>query len=159
MLTLRQLHPSKAQRDGTIGFGAVELGYQTLDKMDAYLHGQLRPALEQLWAVGCGARSADQFRLFLGAGGPYPARRCGEADSGPCLDDGACASIQHGAAFLCTASSDRSSNAASCARARKGAFAAFILFRSRLRPPRIDGGATGGLEPAAWISCRTTSKG
>jgi uncharacterized protein YndB with AHSA1/START domain len=39
VLTLRQLHPTKAQRDGTIGFGAVELGYQTLDKMDAYLHG------------------------------------------------------------------------------------------------------------------------
>jgi hypothetical protein len=40
VITLRQLHPSKAQRDGTIGFGAVELGYQTLDKMDAYLHGR-----------------------------------------------------------------------------------------------------------------------
>ena len=37
VLTLRQLHPSKAQRDGTIGFGAVELGYQTLDKMAEYL--------------------------------------------------------------------------------------------------------------------------
>ena len=40
VLTLRQLHPSKAQREGGIGFGAVELGYQTLDKLDAYLHGQ-----------------------------------------------------------------------------------------------------------------------
>jgi uncharacterized protein YndB with AHSA1/START domain len=39
VLTLRQLHPSKAQRDGTIGFGAVELGYQTLDKLDQYLRG------------------------------------------------------------------------------------------------------------------------
>ena len=38
VLTLRQLHPSKAQRDGTIGFGAVELGYQTLDKLAEYLH-------------------------------------------------------------------------------------------------------------------------
>jgi len=38
VLMLRQLHPSKAQRDGTIGFGAVELGYQTLDKMAEYLH-------------------------------------------------------------------------------------------------------------------------
>ena len=37
VLTLRQLHPSKAQRDGTIGFGAVELGYQTLDKLGEYL--------------------------------------------------------------------------------------------------------------------------
>jgi len=33
IVTLRQLHPSKAQRDATIGFGAVELGYQTLDKL------------------------------------------------------------------------------------------------------------------------------
>jgi uncharacterized protein YndB with AHSA1/START domain len=40
VLTLRQLHPSKAQRDGGIGFGAVELGYQTLDKLEVYLHGQ-----------------------------------------------------------------------------------------------------------------------
>lgn len=39
VLTLRQLHPSKAQREGGIGFGAVELGYQTLDKLDAHLHG------------------------------------------------------------------------------------------------------------------------
>ncbi len=39
VLTLRQLHPNKAQRDGTIGFGAVELGYQTLDKMQEYLRG------------------------------------------------------------------------------------------------------------------------
>ncbi|HZR38463.1 MAG TPA: SRPBCC domain-containing protein, partial [Nevskia sp.] len=37
VLTLRQLHPSKAQREATIGFGAVELGYQTLDKLEAYL--------------------------------------------------------------------------------------------------------------------------
>jgi uncharacterized protein YndB with AHSA1/START domain len=40
VLTLRQLHPSKAQRDRTIGFGAVELGYQTFDKMAEYLHGR-----------------------------------------------------------------------------------------------------------------------
>ncbi len=39
VITLRQLHPSKAQRDGGIGFGAVELGYQTLDKLEGYLHG------------------------------------------------------------------------------------------------------------------------
>jgi len=37
VVTLRQLHPSEAQRDAGIGFGAVELGYQTLDKLDAYL--------------------------------------------------------------------------------------------------------------------------
>jgi uncharacterized protein YndB with AHSA1/START domain len=37
ILTLRQLHPTKAQRAGTIGFGAVELGYQTLDKLAEYL--------------------------------------------------------------------------------------------------------------------------
>ncbi len=39
VVTLRQLHPSKAQRERTIGFGAVELGYQTLDKLNEYLHG------------------------------------------------------------------------------------------------------------------------
>jgi len=39
VLTLRQLHPSKAQRDGGIDFGAVELGYQTLDKLAEHLHG------------------------------------------------------------------------------------------------------------------------
>jgi len=39
VITLRQLHPSKAQRSGGIAFGAVELGYQTLDKLDGYLHG------------------------------------------------------------------------------------------------------------------------
>src|SRR5215470_17814237 len=33
VLTLRQLHPTKAQRDAAIGFGAVEFGYQTLDKL------------------------------------------------------------------------------------------------------------------------------
>ena len=30
---LRQLHPTKAQRDATIGFGAVEYGYQTPEKL------------------------------------------------------------------------------------------------------------------------------
>lgn len=33
VITLRQLHPSKQQRDAGIGFGAVEFGYQTLDKL------------------------------------------------------------------------------------------------------------------------------
>ncbi len=33
VLTLRQLHPTKAQRDAGIGFGAVEFGYQTLEKL------------------------------------------------------------------------------------------------------------------------------
>ncbi|MGB8014635.1 MAG: ATPase, partial [Pseudolabrys sp.] len=33
VITLRQLHPTKAQRDAGIGFGAVEFGYQTLDKL------------------------------------------------------------------------------------------------------------------------------
>lgn len=37
VLTLRQLHPTRAQRDGGIGFGAVELGYQTLDKLSEHL--------------------------------------------------------------------------------------------------------------------------
>jgi len=37
VLTMRQLHPTKEQRDATIGFGAVELGYQTLGKLAQYL--------------------------------------------------------------------------------------------------------------------------
>ena len=37
VVTLRQLHPSKAQRDAGIGFGAVELGMQTMDKLAEHL--------------------------------------------------------------------------------------------------------------------------
>lgn len=37
VLTLRQLHPSKARRNTAIGFGAVEYGYQTLDKLVAHV--------------------------------------------------------------------------------------------------------------------------
>jgi uncharacterized protein YndB with AHSA1/START domain len=33
VVTLRQLHPSKAQRDAGVGFGAVEIGYGTLDNL------------------------------------------------------------------------------------------------------------------------------
>ena len=33
VITLRQLHPTKAKRDAGIGFGAVEFGYQTLEKL------------------------------------------------------------------------------------------------------------------------------
>jgi len=40
VVTLRQLHPTKEQRDATIGFGAVELGYQTLDKLERYVVGE-----------------------------------------------------------------------------------------------------------------------
>ncbi|WP_255467851.1 SRPBCC family protein [Reyranella sp. CPCC 100927] len=36
VVTLRQLHPTKAHRAGAIGFGAVEFGYQTLDKLAGY---------------------------------------------------------------------------------------------------------------------------
>lgn len=37
VLTLRQLHPTAAQREAVIGFGAVEYGNQTLDKLAAYV--------------------------------------------------------------------------------------------------------------------------
>lgn len=37
VLTLRQLYPNKAQRDAGIGFGAVEISYQTLDKLANHL--------------------------------------------------------------------------------------------------------------------------
>ncbi|MEO1020277.1 MAG: ATPase, partial [Pseudomonadota bacterium] len=33
VLTLRQMHPSKEQRQATISFGAVEYGGQTLEKL------------------------------------------------------------------------------------------------------------------------------
>ena len=33
VLTLRQMHPTRARRDAVIGFGAVEFGGQTLDKL------------------------------------------------------------------------------------------------------------------------------
>lgn len=39
VVTLRQLHPTKEQRDATIAFGAVEFGYQTLDKLARYVSG------------------------------------------------------------------------------------------------------------------------
>ena len=39
VLTMRQLHPTAKQRDAGIGFGAVELGYQTLDKLARHLGG------------------------------------------------------------------------------------------------------------------------
>ena len=41
VVTMRLLLPTKAQRDGSIGFGAVELGYQTLDKLARHV-GDLR---------------------------------------------------------------------------------------------------------------------
>lgn len=40
VLTLRQMHPTREQRTATIGFGAVEYGAQTLDKLARHLAGQ-----------------------------------------------------------------------------------------------------------------------
>lgn len=37
VVTLRQLHPTKARRDVVIGFGAVEYGFQTMDKLAEHL--------------------------------------------------------------------------------------------------------------------------
>lgn len=37
VVTLRQLHPTTSQREAGIGFGAVEYGYQTLDKLALYI--------------------------------------------------------------------------------------------------------------------------
>jgi uncharacterized protein YndB with AHSA1/START domain len=37
VLTLRQMHPTRARRDAGIGFGAVEFGYQTLDKLAEHM--------------------------------------------------------------------------------------------------------------------------
>jgi uncharacterized protein YndB with AHSA1/START domain len=39
VLTLRQLHPTVEQRDEKLGFGAVELGLQTLQKLADHLAG------------------------------------------------------------------------------------------------------------------------
>ena len=39
VLTMRQLHPTPELRDAKIGFGAVEYGYQTLDKLVRHLGG------------------------------------------------------------------------------------------------------------------------
>jgi len=39
VLTMRQLHPTAEQRDAGIGFGAVEFGYQTLDKLARHVGG------------------------------------------------------------------------------------------------------------------------
>jgi uncharacterized protein YndB with AHSA1/START domain len=41
VVTLRQLHPTKAQRDAGISFGAVEFGHQTLDKLAAHVAAHL----------------------------------------------------------------------------------------------------------------------
>lgn len=40
VISLRQLHPSAEQRDAVIHFNAVELGYQTLDKLAKYAAGK-----------------------------------------------------------------------------------------------------------------------
>ena len=40
VITLRQIHPTVAQRKAGIGFGAVEYGYQTLDKLAKQVEGQ-----------------------------------------------------------------------------------------------------------------------
>lgn len=37
VVTLRQLHPTKELRDQKVAFGAVEYGFQTLDKLAAHL--------------------------------------------------------------------------------------------------------------------------
>jgi uncharacterized protein YndB with AHSA1/START domain len=39
VLTLRQLHPTAGYRSAAIGFGAVELGLQTMDKLAHHLGG------------------------------------------------------------------------------------------------------------------------
>ena len=40
VVTMRSLHPTKELRAVKIGFGAVELGYQTLDKLAEHLRSQ-----------------------------------------------------------------------------------------------------------------------
>lgn len=40
VVTLRQLHPTKEQRDATVRFGAVEMGLQTLAKLARYVEAR-----------------------------------------------------------------------------------------------------------------------
>jgi uncharacterized protein YndB with AHSA1/START domain len=40
IVTLRQMHPTKARRDETIGFGAFEYGGQTLDKLARHVEAR-----------------------------------------------------------------------------------------------------------------------
>jgi uncharacterized protein YndB with AHSA1/START domain len=40
IVTLRQMHPTRARRDEVIGFGAVEYGGQTLDKLARHARGR-----------------------------------------------------------------------------------------------------------------------
>ena len=42
IVTLRQMHPTKALRDEKIGFGAVEYGLQTLDKLARHAEARKR---------------------------------------------------------------------------------------------------------------------
>jgi len=42
VVTLRQLHPSKARRTAAIAFGAVEIGNTTMDKLEAHLQALSR---------------------------------------------------------------------------------------------------------------------
>lgn len=44
VVTLRQLHPTREQRDAGVGFGAVAIGYTTLDSLAAYLDAMRAPA-------------------------------------------------------------------------------------------------------------------
>ncbi len=39
VVTMRQLHPTKEQRQATVGFGAVEIGYTTLENLAEHLKG------------------------------------------------------------------------------------------------------------------------
>jgi hypothetical protein len=40
VVTLRQLHPTVEQRNAVIGFGAVELGLQTLHKLEQHVQSK-----------------------------------------------------------------------------------------------------------------------
>lgn len=42
VVTLRQLHPTRARRDAGIAFGAVEFGYQTLEKLARHVEAEER---------------------------------------------------------------------------------------------------------------------
>ena len=59
VLTLRQLHPTVEQRDGGIGFGAVELGLQTMQKLAASSRSRLTQDTDEWPPTTAGLRERD----------------------------------------------------------------------------------------------------
>lgn len=46
VVTLRQLHPTREQRNAKLGFGAVEIGYTTLDGLADHLRREMKDLMK-----------------------------------------------------------------------------------------------------------------